>query len=253
MKIGVCGIGRAGRALVAKIVRDNEHDLAFVINREDSDSIGRDAGEISGIGRIGITVSGMSKVVDLIQKQGADVIIDFSNCYNTIQLLELVKNEKIGIVICTTHFEENGLKKQLDVLKLSTKGGVVYAPNLTLGINILINYVMRLSKMLPDFDFEIVERHRKDKTRPSTTANIIAKEIDRENVTIHSVRSGGYISVHEVTAASEFERITIEHESFSRDAFAYGAMLAAQFITEKTGYYEMKNVIEDIEKKTLGE
>ena len=112
-----------------------------------------------------------------------------------------------------------------------------------------MEFVEKLSKILPEFDFEIVERHRRDKPRVTTTAKLISKVIDRGETPISSIRTGGYVGIHEVTAASEEERITIEHESFSRQAFAKGALMAAQFLYGKKGFYEMKDVIKNLESR----
>ncbi len=154
------------------------------------------------------------------------------------------------MVICTTNFEGESQKK-FDVLINKFKGGIVYAPNLTIGINLLMQFVAKISKILPDFDFEIIERHRKDKPRITTTARLISKSINRGETPISSIRVGGYVGIHEVVAASENERITIEHESFSRNAFANGAMTAANFIYDKDGYYEMQDVINELENKIM--
>ena len=139
------------------------------------------------------------------------------------------------------HLKKSVIQKQL---------GAVYAPNLTLGINLLMDFASELSETLPsDFDFEIIERHFKEKSRVTATAKIIAEKIGRDDINISSVRLGGYVGIHEVTCANKNERITIIHESFSRQAFADGAVLAANFIKDKTGFYYMSDVVNELKHR----
>lgn len=250
MKIGLCGLGRAGKAMAIKIINSKENDLVCVICRDSSEKVGKEVGSLLQIAPIGINVIGMSDFERSEQKD-IDVIIDFSNYFFSIDLLRVCEKKGINLVICTTGFSEENLKEIVET-GLRKKIGVLYAPTLTLGINLLINIVSELSKQIPWFDFAIVERHCKDKKRVTTTAKIISQALKRDDVHISSVRAGGYVGIHEVTAASEEERITIIHESFSRGAFANGALMAAEYIKNKTGFYEMKDVVEALSTMEKG-
>lgn len=247
MNIAVCGLGRAGKELARKVILDPAHHLVMGICRDTSQTKGRDIGELLEMAPTETYVYRLSECSQILAEKEVDVVIDFSGKDTSLKLAEICCKVQKNLVICTTNFTDS---EQAFLKELGESGqfGLVYAPNLTVGINLLMEFVAKLSRILPEFDFEIVERHRKDKPRITTTARLIAKAIDRGETPISSVRAGGYVGIHEVTAASEEERITIEHESFSRKAFAKGALLAARFIEGKTGYYQMKDVVDDLGK-----
>ena len=110
----------------------------------------------------------------------------------------------------------------------------------------LIDFVKKLTVLFNDFDFEIIERHPKNKAKPTRTAEIIANTISKKSVNISSIRLDGYVGVHEVIATNGFEKITISHESFSRVAFANGALVAANYINDKIGFYSINQVFHEI-------
>lgn len=252
MRIGVCGIGKAGKEMIRKVIKHDEHELVMVINRSTSKDIGRDVGDLIDGNHMEMNVISIEDAVNTIEEQNVDVIIDFSGKETSVELLKAMAGKKANFVICTTSFDDSLWQSFKDAVN-NVEGSVVYASTLTVGINLLISYAARLSKVLPDFDFEIIERHKAGKPRPTTTAKKISEAINRGQVHISSVRVGGYVGVHELTAASEVERITVIHESFSREAFAHGALIAAEFGYGKKGYYEMKDVIAEMERKALDE
>lgn len=248
MNIAVCGVGRAGKELARKVISEGNINLSMALCRDTSKSAEKDIGELLDMPKQGIVIYKLSEAVKKLTEKKVDVVIDFSARETSLKLAEICQKAGVNLVICTTNFSEEEIE-HLKIIGSSKKLGLVYAPNLTLGINLLMEFVAKLSKILPEFDFEIVERHRRDKPRVTTTAKLISKAIARGETPISSVRTGGYVGVHEVTAASEEERITIEHESFSRQAFAKGALLAAEFVKEKKGFFEMKDVIAALEEK----
>ena len=124
-------------------------------------------------------------------------------------------------------------------MALDKSFGLVYAPNVTLGINVLIAILKNIAQALPSFDYQITEIHHNKKTDiPSGTAKKISKvledelrfiEMEDEPKIPDQFSQGGRICrVHEVMAVAIRKRITISHESFSRKAFAEGALRAAK-------------------------
>ena len=106
----------------------------------------------------------------------------------------------------------------------------------------------KTAQLLPQFDYAITEKHHSRKVDVSATARKIAdmlKGILKKPVSLNSIRAGGYVGLHEVMAVGEYERITLIHESFSRQAFANGALIAAQYIAGREGFYEMEDVVKD--------
>lgn len=247
MRIAVCGLGRAGKVLARKIIEDKEDELCCVLCREESSTANNDVGTILGMPILNIPVVPLSNAIQIMIDRHVDVVIDFSNKITTLRIASLCVKHNISMVVCTTNFEEEELT-ELERLGKQSQKGLIYAPNLTIGINLLMEFVERISRLLPDFDFEIIERHRKEKKKVTTTAKMIANRIERNNVPISAIRVGGYVGIHEVTAANENERLTIIYESFSRNAFANGALMAARYIIGKSGYHEMADVISEMEK-----
>lgn len=250
MRIAVCGLGRAGQALIHKILGSGKDVLCCAVCRDGSEKEGLDIGTFLGMRNLDIPVVPISAAATELMQRNVEVVIDFSHKSMTLKMARICADQGISMVACTTNFGEEELM-ELKKEAGRSKKGVVYAPNLTIGINLLMEFVSRISKLLPDFDYAIIERHPKDKKKVTTTAKKIAGCIEKEYVPILAVRAGGYVGVHEVTAANENERLTIIHESFSREAFADGALLAAAYIVDKKGYYEMSDVIRQLEAKIL--
>lgn len=245
MNIAVCGLGKAGKVLAKSIIDDNNNNLSLAICRNESLTSGKDVGTILGTINLDIPIVPLDEAVKELRARNIDVVIDFSNKDTSLKLLDICDKASVNLVICTTNMSDDE-ERVIKAIAQKANIGVVEAPNLTIGINLLMDFVETLSIILPDFDFEIVEKHRRDKPRITTTAKIIAKKIHRDEVHISSVRAGGYVGIHEVIAASENERITIEHESFNRMAFSNGALLAAKFVFNRKGYYTMSDVIKDL-------
>ena len=252
MRIAVCGLGRAGKVLARKIIDGCVDELCCAICRDGSPIANEDVGAVLGMYQLGIPVIPISLSAKEMCSREVEVVIDFSNKGCSLKMAEICADIGISMVVCTTNFEKEEIQ-ELERIGVHSPKGMVYAPNLTVGINLLMEFVGRLSKLLPDFDFEIIERHGKGKQKVTTTAKLIAEQIGRENVPISAVRLGGYVGVHEVTAANENERLTIIHESFTREAFAEGALMAARYIVDKKGYHVMSDVIKELERKLIGQ
>lgn len=252
MNVAICGFGRAAKTLAEVLLKSNEHHLTMVICRKESKNSGKDIGQILyGEGKeIGVEIVPIEKAKDYLKNYNVDVIIDFSHHDMAIPLIKMCGEINANFVMCTTNHTIEEISK-FQSLSDELNIGIVYAPNLTIGINLLMDFVSRLSKIIPNFDFEIIEKHPKDKAKTTTTARMISQVINKGDVPIHSVRLNGYVGVHEVIATNGVEKISIEHESFSRQAFANGAILAANFILGKEGFYLMKDVIQNIEKQAL--
>jgi 4-hydroxy-tetrahydrodipicolinate reductase len=166
------------------------------------------------------------------------------------------------MVVGTTGFSKMGLRKLLVLTKLH-HNGILYAPNITVGVNVLMLLTNLASNLLSNYDFQINEIHHKHKKdSPSGTAVKIAKEIEKGlissgidveeiDIPISAVRAGGVIGKHEVMIIGDDDKIEISHESFSRKAFALGALKGIRFVDGKSGYFEMNDVLNL--KKVLGD
>ncbi|MHB8062715.1 MAG: 4-hydroxy-tetrahydrodipicolinate reductase [Ruminiclostridium sp.] len=258
MKVCISGLGRTGKEIAKSILNEKELHLVSAICSPTSKSLNKDLGQILGIDNTGINITSSDNLNEIIFRNKPDVVIDFSNPKSALKNAIVFSKYKVNIVIGTTGFSPYDLKK-IFVLSRKYKNGIVYAPNITLGVNVLMLLANLSASLLSNYDFQITEVHHKNKLdSPSGTANKISCEIQNGfknigintsnlNIPINSVRAGGVIGKHEVMIVGEEDKIEISHESFSRKAFAQGALRAAQFIHKKSGYYEMRDVL-DLEK-----
>ncbi len=251
LNVAICGIGRAGQEVIRTIVeKEKDMRVAAGFCRVGSSKVGRDLGLLSGVDRLGIEAMEVTEAARLLRDRFVDVVIDFSSPEASMVLLAACKKYSVPVVVCTTGYTDEDLHWLKNLAK-DKSFGLVYAPNVTLGVNVLIEALKLIAQSLPFFDFQITETHHSKKADiPSGTAKIISQAIESEldpaydqSIPINSVRAGGHIGIHEVMAAGENEEIVITHQSFSRRAFAEGAIRVARFISRRKGYFEMSDVI----------
>ncbi len=248
IKVAVCGIGRTGMEVIRAIRASERFLLVAAFCRPGSEKAGKDVGTLLQLAPMGIFATDITQSEQVFTETEIDVVIDFSNPASAKPLLRACKKHRVPVVFCTTGYTEAELIWMSDFVAHNGLG-VVYAPNVTLGVNVLLAALKIVARALPEFDYLITEMHHNKKFDiPSGTAKKIAGTIMQElppdaEVPIHSVRVGGYVGVHTVLLASENERLSLTHESFNRSAFASGALHAAKFILGKTGWYEMEDVL----------
>ena len=248
IKVAVCGIGRTGSEVIRTIRSSDRFSLVAAFCRPGSEKAGQDVGTLLQLAPFGILANDISQSEQVFAQTEIDVVIDFSSPASAKPLLRACKKRRVPVVFCTTGYTEADLIWMSDFVAHNNLG-VVYAPNVTLGVNVLLAALKLVARALPEFDYQITETHHSKKYDiPSGTAKKIAGTIKRElpqdtEVPINSVRVGGYVGVHTVLLASDNERLSLTHESFNRSAFASGALRAAKFILGKTGWYEMEDVL----------
>ena len=240
MNIGLCGLGKAGKEFVKYVLPSEEFLLKEIICRSESKSNGKTVEEFLGL----VTPRNIEIVSleDFNNENNLDVIVDFSRIETSFKLVELCCKFNINLVICTTDFSDAQIKSIEEKVNAANIG-CVYAPTLTVGINMVMSFVKRLANEFPEFSFEIIERHEKRKSVPSKTSEIMASATNRIDTKVHSVRLDGYVGVHEVTATDGYERISIEHESFSRSAFVRGALFACKYIYNRKGFFVISEIL----------
>ena len=251
INVAVCGIGRAGSEVVREIKANKQMKLAAAFCRVNSEKAGKDVGSLLNLGRTGIKATEVTYAERVLSEQSVHVFLDFSNPKAMKPLFHACTKHNVPGVVCTTGYTDDEIKwmqKQADGQKI----GIVYAPNVTLGINVLMALMKTVTHVLPSFDYQVTEIHHNQKMdRPSSTAKRIAETVHdgldksyRHEIPINSVRAGGYVGVHDVLIAGDYERISVTHETFSRKAFAQGAIRAAEFVIGKKGWYRMEDVID---------
>jgi 4-hydroxy-tetrahydrodipicolinate reductase len=252
MKVMVSGLGKAGRELVKTFFEAADIEVMGGICREESSKLGMDIGAIAGIGDIGAKAYSLKQLKDMFVFKKPDAIVDFSSPDTTMELVDMCMEHGISLIIGTTGFSLAQLTK-LKEYSLRADIAILYAPNITLGINVLLAMAQMAAKYLEGYDFNITEIHYKGKKdAPSGTAKVISRTLKNSikettgedaEIPINSVRAGGYIGRHEILAVGENDKLQIVHESFSRKAFADGALLAVRNVAGRQGWLEMKDVI----------
>lgn len=254
IKVSLIGLGKTGKEIAKELVNNPNINLVSVMCSPDSSKKNMDLGSIINTQELGIEILGTDNLEESIFKFRPDVIIDFSSPKATMKNAIKISELKVKMVIGTTGFTPDELE-QLESIARTNHSGIVYAPNITLGVNVLMILSKITSTLLSDYDFHITEVHHKEKKdSPSGTAikigneikdglNYSGKDMSDTIIPISSVRAGGVVGKHEVMIVGENDKITISHESFSRKAFALGAVHAIKFINKKVGFYEMSDVL----------
>ncbi len=256
-KVCLIGFGRTGIEIARIILEQRDMSLVAVICSDHSSKAGKSVGEYLGMPEADAKIYPSGQIKAVIEKYEPDVVVDFSNAKATMKNIRTITEAGVSIVIGTTGFTKTDLMR-LMVLGRKTPGGILYAPNVTLGVNVMMLLTNIAARILPEYDFEISEAHHKfKKDSPSGTALKIADEIEKgleasgvevnNSIPIHAVRAGGIVGRHELMIAGENDKIEIVHESFSRKAFAAGAVRGIRFMKDKKGFYEMKDVL-DLER-----
>ena len=193
-----------------------------------------------------------------------DAIIDFSHFSLIDDVLEAGIAKKVPVLVATTGHTEEQLKK---IEKAAELIPVIKATNTSLGVNIVNEIVAFATKLLKDFDIEIVEKqHNRKIDAPSGTASTLL-EIVKENLNdgndyrtvygregyskraekeigVHAIRGGNIVGEHTVIYAKNDEIIEIKHEALSRKMFSDGAVKAIEFLSGKNaGKYTMRDVL----------
>lgn len=254
IRVCLVGLGKTGREIAKVILEQESMKLVSVVCSSKSKKLGKTLDEIIGCSNSGIIIDGEKNLEQVIFKTKPDVVVDFSSPAATIRNAKIFSKMKVNIVVGTTGFTNFSLKK-LFVLTRKCHNAICYAPNITLGVNVLMLLTNLAASILNNYDFQITEVHHKNKKDvPSGTAVKISKEIRKglnstgrsvgeSEISINSVRAGGVVGKHEIMIVGEDDKIEIAHESFSRRAFALGAVKAIEFIYDKVGYYEMNDVL----------
>ncbi|MGD0767667.1 MAG: 4-hydroxy-tetrahydrodipicolinate reductase [Tepidisphaeraceae bacterium] len=259
IKLAITGVcGRMGKRLVALATGDKSLQLVAAIDKPDCAELARDAGEIAGIGAIGLPIT-----FDL--RPTPDVLIDFTMPESTRRWLKTCRDRKIAMVIGTTGLKEKD-HAAIDVAAANIP--ILQAPNMSVGVNVLLKLAALAAQGLgEDYDVEIVEgHHRFKKDAPSGTglalADAILKSLGKTRkslvygrhgedaqrqggqVGMHSLRMGDEVGKHTVYFAALGERVELGHVATNRDTFALGALRAAKWLhQQKPGRYSMGDVL----------
>lgn len=260
LKLVVVGAaGRMGRRIVALAVESGGFDVVGAIEMADHPDVGKDAGLLAGVGRLG-TAIGSSWPAK------ADVAIDFSLPEAAGETAGACSGRAIPLVMGTTGLSD----AQLAAIKAAArKIPILYGTNMSVGMNVLFSLVGKAAAMLgEEYDIEIVEEHHRfKKDAPSGSALTLAQKIceatgrpypdslthgragkdalrKKGTIGMHAVRAGDITGVHSVIYGTLGETITLNHTAHSRDTFVRGALRAAEWLIQKPpALYSMADVL----------
>lgn len=261
IRVAVCGAcGRMGRLIVHQISRQNDMKLVAAVDAPGTTDAGKDAGELAGVGRLGVEIVGADELVGELRKSMPDVLVDFTNAVSAIQNIKTAAEASVAVVVGTTGFSPDQRRE----IERTIKGGrirAVISSNMSVGVNVFFKSVEETAKMLGrDYDVEIVEVHHvHKKDAPSGTAKnaaqIVAKALGRseESIRIKSIREGEVVGDHTVIFSTPEERIEIIHRAKSRETFAAGVVKAIRHVVEKGKpgvIHDMQDVLSLRQKST---
>jgi 4-hydroxy-tetrahydrodipicolinate reductase len=263
IRIGIVGAaGRMGQMLVRQTTETKGARLGAASDRAGVPAIGRDAGELAGLGALQVKIGDDPAAVFM----ASDAVIDFTLPAATVVHAALAARHSRALVIGTTGLDPAQTKEIEAAARLVP---IVWAPNMSLGVNLLMALVEQVARTLdPDYDIEIVEMHHKHKIdAPSGTALGLGRAaakgraVPLDQVWVRSrdghtgarpqgaigfatLRGGDVVGDHTVVFAGEGERIELTHKAASRVIYARGAVRAALWVQGRPpGLYGMKDVL----------
>jgi 4-hydroxy-tetrahydrodipicolinate reductase len=254
--------GRMGSRVVACLAEARDLRLAGALEAAGHPAVGRDAGEVAGIGARGVAIE--SDAGPLIT--ASRLLIEFSIPEATLSHLRLVANAGARAVIGTTGFSPS---QREEIGALARRAAILLAPNMSVAVTLAYSVLATMARALGDeYDVEIVEtHHRYKKDAPSGTAlrmaEVLAEALGRDldavavygrqghpgerpprEIGIMSLRSGDVVGEHTVSFGTLGERIELTHRAHSRDTFARGALRATRWMAGRPpGLYSMQDVL----------
>ena len=254
--------GRMGHRIVACLAGLPDLRLVAALEAPGHAAIGRDAGELAGVGKAGVSV-GADAAAEITRDR---VLIEFSVPEASLAHLRLVAQTGARAVIGTTGFTA---AQRSEIGELAKRVAIVLSPNMSVATNVAFKLLATMAKALgDDYDIEITEiHHRFKKDAPSGTAlrmaEVVAEALGRDldqvavygrqglpgertrpEIGILSLRSGDVVGEHTVSFGTLGERLELVHRAHNRDTYARGALRAARFIAARpSGLYSMADVL----------
>ncbi|MGK0499924.1 MAG: 4-hydroxy-tetrahydrodipicolinate reductase [Oceanicoccus sp.] len=263
VKIAITGAaGRMGKTLIEAVSLNANTELAVAIEWSESPALGKDAGELAGLGKNGITIVGdINQVIN-----DFDVLVDFTTPTSSVANAALCAAAGKKMIIGTTGCTADD---KIAIADSAAQSAICMATNFSTGVNLCFKLAKEAAAILgDDYDVEIVEAHHRHKVdAPSGTAlslgEAVAEGLDRNfsevavlsregqvgartatEIGFATVRGGDVVGDHTVMYLADGERVEISHKASSRMSFGRGAIRAAVWVASKnSGLYDMQDVL----------
>ncbi|MGI1669472.1 MAG: 4-hydroxy-tetrahydrodipicolinate reductase [Neptuniibacter sp.] len=265
IRVAVTGAaGRMGKANIEALQMAEGIKLGAAIVEPTSTLVGADAGEVAGVGKLGVAIVG--SLADAVAD--FDVLIDFTAPEVTLKNVEFCAANGKQVVIGTTGLND---EQKVILQQQAERTSIVFAPNMSVGVNLCFKLLEVAAKALgnDDYDIEVIEAHHRHKVdSPSGTAlrmgEVVADALGRDlnecavygregqvgarprgEIGFETIRAGDVVGDHTVLFGTEGERIEITHKASNRLTFAKGAVRACKWLEGKsTGLFDMQDVLE---------
>jgi 4-hydroxy-tetrahydrodipicolinate reductase len=234
MKIALIGYGKMGK-IIERLAISRGHEIVSIYNSQ--------------------------KPFKGNEECTADVAIEFTRPDTVVEHIKTAIGQKLPIVVGTTAWSKS--QEEIFDLVSQNQGSLLYASNFSVGVNIFQQLTEKLAQLIESqaqYTLRIEETHHLQKLdAPSGTAVTLAEGIIANNTNYSEWKLGNEVlsnqisivahrepdvpGTHEVFATSTIDTITLSHEAHSREGFALGAILAAEFLLGKQGVFTMKDVL----------
>lgn len=249
--------GRMGRALLRLAGEDAGLRLVGAVTVGGDPLIGQDAGLVACGRSAGVEIADGAAAL-------ADAVVEFTSPAGTLAWADWCRERRVALVSGTTGLEA----KHHERLRAASEiAPVLWAANMSVGVNVLLRLVNLAARALADWDCEIVEAHHNRKAdAPSGTAKALLESVcaardeaaavvhgrsgavgarPRGEIGVHALRLGGVVGDHDVHFGLPGEVVTLRHHAESRDIFAAGALRAAKWLAGRpAGLYRMSDVLD---------
>ena len=269
IKIAITGAaGRMGSGIIKKITEQDDMEVVAAIEIPNTPLAGKDVGEVIGIGKLNVPITGSEDLVKTLESTKPDVLVDFTIAPAAAETIQRAAKNKVNLIVGTTGFTDEQDKANLKAVQDNNIKAVM-TTNFSIGVNVFWKVLKDLTPILDDFDIEIIEAHHNQKEdAPSGTAvtafEVISEQLNRnpedigvygrnghvgkrtsEEIGIHAIRGGDIVGDHTVLYIGDGERLEIKHQAHTREVFIAGVIRAIRYINdaEPGKISDMKDVL----------
>lgn len=228
MKIALIGYGAMGK-LIRALAEEKGHEIGVIIDEADANLF---AGEVAE------------------KLKGSDAAIDFTVGMAVPRNVEACVKARVPVVVGTTGWQED--RAIIENIVREGNGAMVFGANFSIGVNLfyqVAEFAAELFAKFPEYEVFIEEQHHsRKKDAPSGTALKIKKVVSKhvEVGDIAATRAGNIPGTHRVGFDGPADQILLTHTARSREGFALGAIMAAEWVVHKKGFFDFSEVMDEI-------